>query len=142
VAQAREHPALNAMKFGYFITYVADVATSVAFWQKAFGFDVRLHAPTGDYAELASGETTIAFASHTLGHDNLPAGYAPADASALPQGQEIALVTDDVVAAADRAVAAGAALLSAPTKKPWGQTVAYLRTPDGNLIELCSPMAA
>ena len=130
------------MKFGYFITYVADVAKTVAFWQKAFGFDVRLQVPTGDYAELATGETTIAFASHALGRDNLPAGYAPADASALPQGQEMALVADDVAAAADRAVAAGATLLKPAAQTPWGQTVAYLLTPDGNLIELCSPVAA
>ena len=99
MAQAREHSAVTAMKFGYFITYVVDVARTVAFWREAFRFEVKLIVPTGDYAELASGETTIAFASHTLGRGNLPAGYAPADASALPQGQEIALVTDDVDAA-------------------------------------------
>ena len=142
MAQAREHSTLIAMKFAYFITYVPDVARSVAFWEKAFGFNVKLQVPTGDYAELSTGETTIAFASHALGRDNLPTGYASADASDLPQGQEIALVVDDVAGAIERAVNAGAALLNPPVQKPWGQTVAYIRTPDGNLIELCSPMAA
>jgi lactoylglutathione lyase len=28
----------------------------------------------------------------------------------------------------------------APTKKPWGQTVAYVRDLDGHLVELCTPM--
>jgi len=32
----------------------------------------------------------------------------------------------------------GAIELSAPTQKPWGQIVSYLRTPDGTLVELCT----
>jgi lactoylglutathione lyase len=130
------------MKFGYAITYVSDVARTVAFWRAAFGIEARFVVPTGDYAELQTGATAIAFASHDLGRANLPEGYAPADASALPQGIELALVTDDVATATERALAAGATLLKAPAKKTWGQTVAYVRTPDGNLIELCSPMVA
>jgi catechol 2,3-dioxygenase-like lactoylglutathione lyase family enzyme len=51
---------------------------------------------------------------------------------------EVCLVTDDVAAACDRAVHAGAVLLKAPTVKPWGQTVAYVRCPDGALVELCT----
>lgn len=45
-----------------------------------------------------------------------------------------------VAAACNRAVAAGAALLQAPVAKPWGQTVAHVRAPDGTLVELCTPM--
>ena len=41
----------------------------------------------------------------------------------------------------DRAVEAGARELSGPKQKPWGQTVSYVRDPNGVLIELCSPMA-
>ena len=70
-----------------------------------------------------------------LGQSNLPQGYAPADASALPQGQALALVTDDVEAALAQAVQAGARLVSPAKVKPWGQTVGYVCTPDGNLIE-------
>jgi len=35
-------------------------------------------------------------------------------------------------------VKAGATLLSPPATKPWGQTVAYVRCPDGTLVELCT----
>lgn len=128
------------MKFGYAITYVNDVAKTVAFWKAAFGIEARFVVPTGDYAELETGQTAIAFAAHTLGRSNLPQGYAPADTSGLPQGQELALVTDDVEAALVQAVQAGARLLGPAKVKPWGQTVGYVCTPDGNLIELCSPM--
>ena len=39
---------------------------------------------------------------------------------------------------AGRAVQAGATLLKAPASKPWGQVVAYVRCPDGTLVELCT----
>jgi uncharacterized glyoxalase superfamily protein PhnB len=55
---------------------------------------------------------------------------------------EIVLVTADVQAAHQRALAAGADELAAPQARPWGQVVFYLRCPDGLLVELCSPMGA
>ena len=45
-------------------------------------------------------------------------------------------MTDNVQAAFDRAVEEGAAAVSPPQTKPWGQDVAYVRDPDGNLVEL------
>ncbi len=54
---------------------------------------------------------------------------------------EIALVTDDVSQAHRKAVAAGAVSIKDPMIKPWGQTVSYLRCPDGTLVELCTPVA-
>ena len=41
-----------------------------------------------------------------------------------------------MAAAYARAVEAGAAPLAEPAVKPWGQTVAYVRDPDGVLVEL------
>ena len=49
-------------------------------------------------------------------------------------------MTDDVEAAVVRAREAGAAVVKEPVVKPWGQTVAYVRDPDGTLIEVCSPL--
>lgn len=64
-----------------------------------------------------------------------------ASESAQPLGVEIALVSSDVAQAYASALAAGATALAAPTTKPWGQVVAYVRCPDGTLVELCSPVA-
>jgi len=130
------------MKFGYTIIYVTDVLASLTFFDKAFGLKTRFIHESGGYGELDSGQTTLAFASHTLGSSNLPNGYIAADASPLPLGIEIALVTDDVEAAHRRAIQAGALSLKEPIQKPWGQTVAYVRCPDGTLVELCSPVGA
>jgi lactoylglutathione lyase len=41
----------------------------------------------------------------------------------------------------DKAVAAGAEKVEAPNDKPWGQLVSYVRDPDGNLVNICSPVA-
>ena len=82
----------------------------------------------------------LAFASHDLGAANIPGKYVAASDSALPLGVEIALVTEDVKGAYARALSAGAANIKTPEVKPWGQEVAYVRCPDGTLVELCSPM--
>jgi lactoylglutathione lyase len=125
------------MKLGYTIVYVKDVERTIAFFERAFGLLRRFVHESG-YGELATGETTLGFATHAMGAKNLPAGYVAADASAVPLGMEIALVTDDVAAAHAKALAEGAMELRPPAKKPWGQTVSYVRSPDGILIELCT----
>ena len=58
-----------------------------------------------------------------------------ASESKQPLGMEIALDTEDVHAAHHAAIAHGAIELSAPTQKPWGQVVSYVRAPDGTLVE-------
>lgn len=128
------------MKFGYTIVYVPDVAASLDFFEKAFGFTRRFLHESGTYGELESGETTLSFAAHELGEMNFSGGHIAAHSSARPLGMEIGLVTGDVAAAHARALAAGARELTAPATKPWGQTVSYVRSPDGTLIELCTPM--
>ncbi len=57
-----------------------------------------------------------------------------------PAGCEIVFTTPDVAAAYDKALKSGATDVSAPQQKPWGQTVAYIRDPNGLLIELASPI--
>jgi hypothetical protein len=55
------------MKFGYTIVYVPSVSDALAFYEKAFGFQVRFLHESGQYGELESGSTTLAFASHAMG---------------------------------------------------------------------------
>jgi lactoylglutathione lyase len=128
------------MHFGYTIVYVRDVEASLAFFERAFGFQRRFLHESGGYGELDTGRTALAFARHDVARGNLGHDYVAADSSPAPLGVEVGLVTADVAAACERAVQAGAKQLAAPTRKPWGQTVAYVRTPDGTLVELCTPM--
>ena len=130
------------IRFGYTIAYVDDVEASLAFFERAFGLARRFIAPGGGYGELETGATALAFADHATARGSLGQDYVAAAGSAKPLGIEVGLVTDDVPAAVQRAVAAGATLLHAPTAKPWGQLVAYVRAPDGTLVELCTPLSA
>ena len=127
------------MKFGYTIVYVPDVHASVEFFEKAFGMKRRFVHESG-YAEMETGATALAFATHDLGASNLPSGYVKASNSKEPLGMEIALVTEDVHSAHAKAIAEGAVSIKEPLSKPWGQIVSYVRCPDGTLVEICSPV--
>jgi lactoylglutathione lyase len=130
------------MKLGYTIVYVPNVAASLRFFNQAFGLQQRFLHESGDYGELNTGETTLAFAAHTLGEMHFPQGHVRASESKQPLGMEIALVTADVPAAHARALAHGAQELQVPKAQPWGQVVSYVRAPDGTLVELCTPVGA
>lgn len=129
------------MQLGYTIIYVPDVMQSLAFFEQAFGLKRRFLHESGEYGELETGATTLAFASLAMGRSNLPQGFVVASESAQPLGFEIALITPDVASAHARALQAGATDIKLPEAKPWGQTVSYVRCPDGVLVELCSPMS-
>ncbi|MET3137275.1 lactoylglutathione lyase [Undibacterium sp. GrIS 1.2] len=128
------------MKFAYTIVYVNSVPDTLNFYQKAFGFDTRYLHESGEYGELETGATVLAFASHTMGEMNLGGRYQKTDPAASPVGVELAFVTEDVSAAYVKAISAGAVAIKEPMQKPWGQTVAYVRSQEGSLIELCSPI--
>lgn len=130
------------MKLGYTIIYVANVGESLSFYEDAFGLTRRFLHESGDYGELNTGETTLAFAAHELGNENFPGGFIAANTSEKPLGFEIAFIAPDVVAAHSQALNSGAKEIKAPETKPWGQIVSYVRCPDGTLVELCSAMGS
>lgn len=131
-----------SLTFGYVILYVQDVAASLAFYEQAFGLGRRFfHDDNGKaYGELETGATRLSFVSLALANDSLSPSPVPASRAAPPQAFEIALVTPEVKAAYEHALAAGALAVLPPVAKPWGQIVAYVRDPDGHLVELCSPL--
>lgn len=130
------------MELGYVILYVNDVASSVAFYERAFGLTRRFVSPEGDYGELDTGTTTLAMASASLAASNLASagGYARLEPAAPPPGVSITLVTADVPSALRHALDAGATPYVDVHDMPWGQTVAYVRDPDGVLVELATPI--
>jgi uncharacterized glyoxalase superfamily protein PhnB len=129
------------VRFGYAIAYVEDPGRTAGFWERAFGLKKRFVHESGQYAEMETGETTLAFASDQLGESNLPGGFRKNDPAEPPAGVEVALVAEDVRDAYRRALEAGAAAVAEPKTKPWGQTVAYVRDPDGVLVEICDEVA-
>jgi uncharacterized glyoxalase superfamily protein PhnB len=58
----------------------------------------------------------------------------------IPVGVELSFTAEDVDGAYKKAVAAGAVPFKDLEEKPWGQTVAYVRTPEGSIIEIGTPI--
>jgi lactoylglutathione lyase len=129
------------MKYGYTIIYVPSVEETLEFYKRAFGFEIRFIHESKAYGELATGETTLAFASHEMGDINLGGKYTRVNVDDIPVGIELAFITEDVDAAYKKAVSAGAAPFKEPEKKPWGQIVAYVRAADGTMIEIGTPIS-
>ncbi|HVU53576.1 MAG TPA: VOC family protein [Puia sp.] len=128
------------IKFAYTILYVADVEKTIEFYEKAFGFSRKFIAPGNEYGELSTGDTTLSFASLSLVKQNLSAGFVESRPGGKPFGIEIAFAVEDVEAVFQKALKTGAAAVEKAKTKPWGQAVAYVRDPNGFLIEICTPM--
>ena len=125
------------MKLSYVIIYVDDVAKALEFYDKAFGMKTKFLHESGTYGETESGETVLAFAHNDMlkMHTGLEALKGP------KRGFEIAFTADDVEKSFSLAVESGCGPLVQPSKKPWGQTVAYVQDPFGTIVEICTPMA-
>lgn len=123
-------------RLGFVILYTRDVASKLAFYERAFGMERKYLAEKEVYGELA-GDAPLAFVQEELVHEHVK-DFTPNRPDQRPAAVEIGFVFDDVAAAYRRAVDAGCAPLSPPEQKPWGQTVAYVRDDDGVLVELCT----
>jgi len=124
--------------FAYTILYVKDVQKSVTFYEKAFDLKKKFITPEGDYGEILSGGTTIAFATIELANANLKNGFqvmAPED------GIELGFTTENPKELMEKVISAGGSIYEPLAKKPWGQEVGYVRDIDGFLLEVCTPMS-
>ncbi|MCG8585818.1 MAG: VOC family protein [Pirellulales bacterium] len=128
------------MEFCFTIVYVADVPQTLEFYHRAFGFSTRFLHRSNQYGELDTGDCRLAFAAHALGGMNLPEGYSKLSTLEPPAGIEVGFETDDVAVAYQRAIDNGATAVAAPADKPWGQTVAWVRAPEGTLVAIGSPV--
>ncbi|MEO1523627.1 MAG: VOC family protein, partial [Cyanobacteria bacterium J06633_2] len=49
------------MKLKYTILYVENVSATLNFYEQSFGLQTKMLHESGDYGELDTGETTLAF---------------------------------------------------------------------------------
>jgi len=128
------------IKFSHTIFYVKDVLKTIHFFESIFEIKPKFIHESNAYAELMTGDVTLAFASEELGSMNFPEGFQKNSGGALPQACEIAFTTDNPEKLYQKALKAGAIGLSEPHKKTWGQVVAYVRDLNGILIEIAGEM--
>ncbi len=84
------------MRLAYVVSYVADVTASLEFYERAFGLRRRYLEQERHYAELVTGETTLAFVSTVRAGEHLPAQFQPVSRADDPVGFELTLLTEDV----------------------------------------------
>ncbi|KXF79920.1 VOC family protein [Enterovibrio coralii] len=126
------------MIFRYTILYVEDVAKTLSFYENAFGLTRGFLHESGDYGELVTGETKLAFSSMALMKD---LGKNPKALDDNSPSFEIAFETDDVKTKLEKALEAGAVLVQDVEHMPWGQTTAYVRDINGTLVEICTAVS-
>jgi lactoylglutathione lyase len=120
----------------YVILLVEDLDRALGFYTGVLG--LKLGHRSGEYAQLDTGVTRLALYSRKAMEQTLamtleePSLNAPAF--------EIGFKVDDVDAAIEELVGHGAALAVPPTDRFWGQRTAYVRDPDGHLIELAQDL--
>jgi lactoylglutathione lyase len=120
----------------YVILIVQDLDRALAFYTEVLG--LKLGHRAGEYAQLDTGVTRLALYTRsamakTLGMSlEMPSLNAP--------GFEIGFKVEDVDAAVNELVARGATPAVSPTDHFWGQRTAYVRDPDGHLIELAQDL--
>jgi len=120
----------------YVVLVVEDLDRSLAFYVGVLG--LALAHRSGPYAQLDTGRTRVAMyerraMAETLGRPlQPPAGGAP--------GFELGFKVDDCDAAYRELVAAGAQSAVEPADRAWGQRTAYVRDPDGHLVELAQDL--
>jgi len=134
--------ASPSVSLGYVILYVKDVAASLTFYETAFGLTRRFFREDNGkgYGELETGAARVAFLTIEIANAHSKHEFVPASLDKAPPAFEIAFVTLDVAALYARAVKAGAAPVSEPAAKPWGQIVATVRDNVGHVVELCTPL--
>ncbi len=120
----------------YVVIIVEDLDRALEFYTGILG--MRLGHRSGPFAQLDTGATRIALYSREAMQDTL--GYAISAAPEKSPGFELGFKVPDVDEAFAELVRKGAAPASKPTTRHWGQRTAYLRDPDGHLIELAQDL--
>lgn len=128
------------MRFRYTLLYVQNVEAALSFYERAFGQRRKFLADGNGYGELDTEGTVLGFVSVAQASGNLPRGFREGSVKEKPANVEVGFVTDDVQAAYDVAVKAGAIPYEPPAAKPWGQVIAYVRDLDGVLVEIAGKM--
>lgn len=126
---------MNYPRLGYIILYVESVPSTVSFYIQAFGLKKLFIHESNQYAEMQTGQTRLAFADENLIESSH--AFVKNRKQKTAAGAEIALIVEDVKKFYEHAIEMGATEFVAPKKKPWGQTVAYVRDNNGFIVEIC-----
>ena len=122
----------------YVILIVEDMDRALRFYTDVLG--LRLGHRSGDYAQLDTGATRLGL--YTRGAMGKTLGMSLKPPAHDAPGFEIGFKVPDVEEVFSELVGRGASAVMPPTDRPWGQRTAYVRDPDGHLIELAQDLSS
>ncbi|MBM9468548.1 VOC family protein [Nakamurella leprariae] len=122
------------MKFASIRMPTSDVLRLVGFWEKLTG--VAAQWTNEEFAEIVLPGATVAISSSRL-TDAFAAGSVEPSSNRTVM---LELMVDDVDAERDRVTGSGVAVLMEPTTLPWGNRSMLISDPDGNVVNLFSPV--
>lgn len=120
----------------YVVLVVDDLERSVQFYTHVLGLE--LGHRSGPYAQLNTGRTRVALYEREAMAQTL--GFSLAAPARNAPGFELGFKVADVDTAFEAFVRSGAQPAVSPTDRPWGQRTAYVRDPDGHLVELAQDL--
>jgi lactoylglutathione lyase len=130
------------MKLTYVRLLVSDFDACFRFYRDVMGWEPTWGQEGDGYADFATGSdcTLALFARQSMAE---AVGTASLPATASVQDRDMLIVgVEDLDAAVSRLRERGGDIFSGPTDRPdWGIRVAFLRDPDGTLIEVNAPMS-
>ncbi len=124
------------MKLSYIILFVKEIQQSIDFYQNALDLKHKFTHEGNDYAEMQTGETTLAFCTKELAESNIKAKEHKVSQSDNSSNFQLTFSPSDLKQAYQKALENGAISISPPEIKPWNFEVALIKDPDGHLIEL------
>jgi catechol 2,3-dioxygenase-like lactoylglutathione lyase family enzyme len=112
---------------------VADVAASIDWYRRTFGFEPRVVNPPGDEVPVYAVLYRDAVSIHLLRSDEAPHGLAaPVEAQFW--------IEDGLDDLFKRVTVMGAKVIEEPGERPWGHRDFIVADPDGNLVWVTVPL--
>ena len=129
-------PNINLSIPDYIVLIVEDLERSLEFYTVVLG--LTLGHRSGPFAQLDTGATRVALFEREAMGETL--GFPIVSPSELAPAFELGFKVSDVDETFTELVDRGAEPATTPTTRHWGQRTAYIKDPDGNLIELAQDL--
>jgi lactoylglutathione lyase len=128
---------MKLTQLDYVVLVVSDLNRALAFYTDVLGLRQSHRAEA--YAQLATGTTRLAL--YTREAMSATLGIPLAEANRAGPAFELGFKVESCDAAFQELLIRGVPAVVAPTTRAWGQRTAYVRDPDGNLIELAEDLS-
>ncbi len=126
-------------KFTYTRLLVSDFKACFRFYRDVMGFQPTFGNEDDVYADFNTGQVVIALFDRSLMSNAIGTTHLPADV-AVQDKMCLIFAVEDVDAVCQQLKERGVPLLTEAADHPdWGLRSAYLRDPEGNLIEINQP---